>query len=200
MDMTPVAEPVKKGRNNWRTAREWAQVIIIAGIIAVVLRTYIVEPFIVEGASMDPTFATGQFLLVDRLTYRFEAPKRYDIIVFQYPKNPSIDYIKRIIGLPGETVGIKDGIVTIVNPDHPKGMILPQPFVSADHQSYDTETATLGPDEYFVMGDNRAQSSDSRVWGSVQKQLIIGRPILRILPPDSISILPGESNDNTYSK
>ena len=201
MEPTPeAAEPVKKYRSNWRAVREWAQVIIIAGILALVLRTYIIEPFIVEGASMDPTFATGQFLLVDRLTYRLHPPTRYDVIVFQYPKDPSVDYIKRIIGLPGETVTIKDGIATIVNPDHPNGIILPQPFVEASHQSFDSETVTLGQDQYFVMGDNRAQSYDSRAWGSVPKNLIIGRPILRILPPSTISLLPGGYNDNTYTK
>src|SRR4051812_16201100 len=99
--------PSPKKQTTWQSVKEWARVIIIALIISLPIRFFIAEPFVVNGASMDPTFSTGQFLIVDRLTYRFETPARYDVIVFQYPNNPSIYYIKRIIGLPGETVSIR---------------------------------------------------------------------------------------------
>jgi len=85
----------------WNGVREWAKVIVIALLIALPIRFFIVEPFVVNGASMDPTFSSGQFLLVDRLTYRFEPPQRGDVIVFEYPNDPSVYYIKRIVGLPG---------------------------------------------------------------------------------------------------
>ena len=98
----------------WKTVREWVQVIVIALVISLPIRFFIAEPFVVQGASMDPTFSTGQFLIIDRLSYRFESPSRGDVIVFEYPNDPKTFYIKRIIGLPGETVDIKDGKVTVV--------------------------------------------------------------------------------------
>ena len=176
----------------WHSIREWAQVIIIALIIALPIRWYIAEPFIVNGASMDPTFATGQFLIVDRLTYRFESPKRGDVIVFEYPNDPSTYYIKRIIGLPGETVNIKDGKITIINKENPAGFMLDEPYISADHLSDDSSSRTLSSTTYFVMGDNRAQSSDSRYWGPLESHFIIGRPITRLLPLNTISLWPGQ--------
>jgi len=187
---SPIAPSPTPSSSPLQVIWEWVRVIVVALVLAYIIRSFVAEPFIVEGASMDPTFATGQFLLVDRISYRFEDPQRYDVIVFQYPENPSIDYIKRIIGLPGDTMSMKNGSVTIVNKDNPKGFTLPQSFVSSSHQSYDTiPPTTLGPNQYFVMGDNRAQSSDSRVWGDVDRSLIIGRPVIRLLPP---SVMPGQ--------
>ncbi len=171
--------------------REWVQVIIIALIIALPIRFLIAEPFIVNGASMDPTFSTGQFLIVDRFTYRFEDPKRGDVIVFEYPHNPSIYYIKRIVGLPGETVSIRDGVVTILNAEHPDGLKLDETYVAPSHASNDSMSAVLTNDQYFVMGDNRAQSSDSRAWGPLERRFIIGRPAVRLLPIQTASAFPG---------
>lgn len=176
----------------WQSAREWVQVIVVALIVALPIRFFIAEPFIVNGASMDPTFSTGQFLIVDRVTYRFEEPNRGDVIVFEYPNNPSVYYIKRIIGLPGETISIKNGKVTIINNKKPEGFELTEPYIETSHISMDTSKETLGPTEYFVMGDNRAQSSDSRVWGPLKRELIVGRPIIRLLPPNAISVFPGQ--------
>jgi signal peptidase I len=183
-----------ENKSIWNSIREWIQVIVIALVIALPIRWYVAEPFVVNGASMDPTFATGQFLIVDRLGYHFEEPKRGDVIVFQFPDDPTgkTYYIKRIIGLPGETVSIKDGAVTIINKDHPEGLTLSEPYLSADHLSHDTSTRTLGSTEYFVMGDNRAQSSDSRYWGPLDKKFIIGRPVARLLPITTISFWPGQ--------
>jgi signal peptidase I len=168
---------------------------VIALVIIVPVRMFVAEPFIVSGDSMDPTFATGQYLIVDQLSYHFEQPARGDVIIFRYPKDPSIFFIKRIIGLPGETVSINNGVITIYNTQHPEGsstgITLSEPYIAADHRSYDTSTTTLGPTQYFVMGDNRNQSSDSRVWGPVDRSLIIGRPIVRLLPPSSLAVLPG---------
>ena len=189
-------DPIKK-KSVWRLIVEWVQVIIVALIISLPIRFFVAEPFIVEGASMDPTFATGQFLIVDRLTYRFHEPQRGDVIVFQYPDDPSKDFIKRVIGLPGETVSIKDGVVTIMTASTSESSavtkILNEPYVKSIHASHDTLTSQrLGSTEYFVMGDNRAQSSDSRLWGSLDAHFIIGRPIMRLLPITTLSILPGE--------
>jgi signal peptidase I len=185
----------------WTNIKEWIQVIVIALIISLPIRFFIAEPFIVNGASMDPTFATGQFLIVDRLSYRFTNPARGDVIVFEYPNNPKIYYIKRIIGLPGETISIKDGNITITNPTdkvftdaNPKGLILNEPYIDDTHKSHDTLTTTLDKDNYFVMGDNRPQSSDSRVWGDLNRDLIIGKPFIRLLPLPSISVWPGKED------
>ena len=176
----------------WHSILEWAKVVVIALAIALPIRWFVAEPFIVNGASMDPTFATGQFLVVDRLTYRFEAPKRGDVIVFEYPNDPSVYYIKRIIGLPGETVNINNGKITITNKENPNGLLLNEAYLATEHLSYDTSSTTLDSTHYFVMGDNRSQSSDSRIWGALDKHFIIGRPIVRLLPLPTISLWPGQ--------
>ena len=178
----------------WHSVLEWVKVIVIALAIALPVRWFIAEPFIVNGASMDPTFATGQFLVVDRVTYRFESPKRGDVIIFEYPNDPSTYYIKRIIGLPGETVNINDGIITIINKENPNGLKLDEPYLSPEHFSHDTSSKTLTDTQYFVMGDNRSQSSDSRYWGPLESHFIIGRPIVRLLPVQTISLWPGQQS------
>lgn len=176
--------------------REWTQIIVVALIIAFPIRLFIAEPFIVNGASMDPTFSTGQFLIVDRVTYRFEEPARGDVIVFEYPGDPSVYYIKRIIGLPGEAVHIKDGKISIKSPATTTLIAIDEPYIGPDHMSYDTiNEKPLGPTEYFVMGDNRAQSADSRVWGPLEKHFIIGRPLVRLTPLSQISLFPGEYHE-----
>jgi signal peptidase I len=190
------AEKKNMPRNDsvWHSIREWAQVVVIALVIALPIRWFIAEPFIVNGASMDPTFATGQFLVVDRLTYDFEKPQRGDVIVLEYPNDPSTYYIKRIIGLPGETVNISDGKVTIINKDHPQGFTLDEPYIDPAHASHDTSTRTLTSTQYFVMGDNRAESSDSRYWGPLESHFIVGRPIVRLLPLSTLSLWPGQES------
>jgi signal peptidase I len=193
-------DPSQKRNSSWHTVRDWLQTIIIALIIALPIRYFIAEPFIVSGASMDPAFASGQFLIVDRLSYELGDPNRDDVIVFKYPNNPSVYYIKRIIGLPGETVKIADGRVTIVNQENPDGFILNEQFIETDHASHDSLIAMLGPKEYFVMGDNRAQSSDSRIWGSLDRSYIIGRPVLRLLPVPAITLWPGKYEDSSSQK
>jgi signal peptidase I len=175
-----------------QSVREWVQVIVIALIVALPVRFFIAEPFIVQGASMDPTFSTGQFLIVDRVTYRFEQPNRGDVIVFKYPNNPNLYYIKRIIGLPGETVHVKQGKVFITNTAHPDGFELTEPYIATAHISTDTESETLSSTQYYVMGDNRAESSDSRIWGPLDKSFIVGRPIVRLVPLNTLAVFPGE--------
>jgi len=191
---TTPPEQINKKKGFWGNLKEWAQVIVIALIISIPIRVFIAEPFIVDGASMDPTFATGQFLIVDRLSYRIEAPSRGDVIVFKYPNNPSIYYIKRIIGLPGETLDIKDGRVSVVNQANgtTTETALNEPYVADAHRSHETIREILGANEYFVMGDNRAESSDSRFWGPLDKGFIVGRPLVRLSPLNAISALPGQ--------
>ena len=171
--------------------REWVLTLAAALVVAWIIRSTVVEPFVVVGASMDPTFSTGQFLLVDRLTYDFRAPARDEVIVFKYPNNPSQDYIKRVIGLPGETVIIRDGAVSIEATASSTPVALDEPYIEPSHASHDDLSVTLDSSHYFVMGDNRAESSDSRVWGPLPASDIIGRPLLRLIPLDQLAFMPG---------
>jgi signal peptidase I len=203
---------VQHQKTLWASIKEWVRVIVIALIIAIPIRYFIAEPFIVNGASMDPTFSTGQFLIVDRLSYRFEEPKRGDVIVFKYPYasqalggSSSVYYIKRIIGLPGERVRMQDGKITIEEASTTRSFVLNEPYVQSYHLSHDTTVfpengKPLGPTEYFVMGDNRAESSDSRAWGPLDYQYITGRPLVRLTPLTAISLFPGEFHEATSTQ
>jgi signal peptidase I len=169
---------------------------LIALIIVFPVRFFIAQPFIVSGASMEPTFHNGQYLIIDQLSYRFEKPTRGEVIIFKYPKDPSKYFIKRVIGLPGETISIDGNVVTVVNAQNEKGFILDEPYVPA--MSPNTSiTETLGEHEYFVMGDNRDQSSDSRVWGVLRDDLIVGRAFLRLFPVSQAEFMPGGLEDFT---
>jgi signal peptidase I len=163
---------------------------VLALVIVVPFRMWIAQPFIVSGASMSPTFETGQYLIIDQLSYRFEEPKRGDVIVFRFPNDPSKYFIKRIIGLPGEIVSLDGGETSITDPRTATTVVLPEDYLVRDRTDDDL-TITLSTEEYFVMGDNRGASSDSRVWGPVPKENIIGKPFVRLLPPDTIGIHPG---------
>jgi len=164
----------------------------IAAIIVLPIRIFIAQPFIVSGHSMDPTFANGQYLIVDQLSYHLGSPERGDVVILRYPLNPSTFFIKRIIGLPNETVTIKDGVVSITSKTNELGFTLDEPYIEL--AKTENHTKVLGDDEYFVMGDNRAASSDSRVWGAAPEDLIIGKAFLRLLPVSQAAVLPGAYN------
>ncbi|MBX4192099.1 signal peptidase I [Candidatus Parcubacteria bacterium] len=162
---------------------------LFAFIIVFPVRLFIAQPFIVSGASMVPTFENGQYLIIDELTYHFESPARGDVIVFRYPRDPKEFFIKRIIGLPGETVDIKDGKISVTKTDGTTIALSDDYIVNQGNGS--AMRATLSSDEYFVMGDNRPESSDSRVWGPLPRQNIVGRAFLRLLPVQNLSLFPG---------
>ena len=164
---------------------------VVALVIVVPIRLFIAQPFIVSGESMHPTFETGQYLIVDQLSYRIGDPDRGDVIVFHYPKNPSKFFIKRVIGLPGEKVKIDGTVVTIINGDDSESFNLEENYVTMNRESQ-LETQ-LGESEYFVMGDNRLASLDSRVWGPLERDLIVGRAYLRLLPVGKVDFLPGNN-------
>ena len=172
-----------------RLLKELASFVVLAVVIVLPIRLFVAQPFIVEGASMVPTFDDGQYLIVDELTYRFAEPKRDDVIIFRYPVDPSFFFIKRIIGLPGETVRISEGAVSIQKPGE-EPFTLEESYISSKDAAYSL-TRKLGDDEYFVMGDNRPKSSDSRIWGALPRANISGRAFVRLLPLDKIGILPG---------
>ncbi len=163
---------------------------IIALIIVIPIRMFIAQPFIVSGASMEETFSHNEYLIVDQISYHLGNPKRGDVAIFRYPQDPSKFFIKRVIALPGDTITIDGDRVIITNTNNPDGVILDEPYVLRMDPSTFTQE-TLGAREYFVMGDNRNESSDSRVWGVLQEEHIVGRALLRLFPPSSISFMPG---------
>ena len=163
----------------------WEIVKIVAISLAIIIpiRYYLVQPFFVRGASMEPNFDNGEYLVVDELSYRLREPGRGEVIVFKFPKDPSQYYIKRIIGLPKETVEIKNNQVIIYNQEFKDGEVLNESVYSVNGQHiWGNVKMNLGEDEYFVLGDNRGASSDSRQWGSLPQKYIIGRVWLRAWP------------------
>ena len=174
---------------------EIIQIVIVSLLIVIPFRIYIAQPFIVSGTSMDDTFANGQYLIVDELTYRLSEPQRGDVLILRPPNNLSVYYIKRLIGLPGETVEIKNDVVTVTNKENPKGFILKEPYVKIDKTfpPRPAYTVTLKADEYLVFGDNRLVSQDSRIFGPIKREEIAGRPIFRLWPLSKINYLPGEN-------
>jgi signal peptidase I len=163
---------------------------IIAILIVIPIRMFVAQPFIVSGASMDETFHTGEYLIVDQVSYYFDQPSRGDVVVFRYPRDPSKFFIKRVIGIPGDTLSIDNSVVTIVNEANPDGFVLDEPYIKSMKPEAPI-TEVLGDREYFVMGDNRDKSSDSRSWGVLQEGRIMGKAFLRLFPPNAVDYLPG---------
>lgn len=163
---------------------------VIALVIVVPIRLWIAQPFVVSGDSMDDTFENGQYLIINEISYEIGNPSRGDVMIFRYPLDTKEYFIKRVIGLPNETVVIHDNTVTIKNAAHPNGFVLSEPY--AKGETFGEETVTLGAGQYFVMGDNRMVSSDSRLWGPVPASDIVGTPLLRLLPLSTISVDPGD--------
>ena len=162
---------------------EIAKVVIISLLIIIPVRYFLVQPFFVNGASMEESFHDGDYILIDEITYRFNDPVRGDIIVFRYPNDPSQFFVKRVVGLPGERVVIKNNTVTIYNDEHPRGFLLEEGSYLAPHQETRSSVDTkLDPNEYFVLGDNRLHSSDSRAWGPLNRSFITGRVFSRAWP------------------
>lgn len=157
------------------------KIILVSLVIIIPIRYFVVQPFFVRGASMEPTYHQGDYLLVDEISYRFNEPERGEVIIFRFPGNPSQFYIKRIIGLPAETVKINDSVVTIVSGDNPDGFVLEEEYINTINTDGTLEF-TLGENEYFVMGDNRPASHDSRRWGPLAENFIVGRVWVRAWP------------------
>lgn len=168
---------------------ELGRFLFIALVIIVPLRLFVAEPFIVSGSSMIPTFHDKEYLIIDKFTYYTRTPVRGDVIVFKNPRNEAEYYIKRVIGLPGETVQIMQGGVVITNTEHPQGFNLKETYLPQDLQTQGSpEPITLGVHQYYVLGDNRAASSDSRVWGVLPEDEITGKVRVRVLPFNRFTI------------
>ncbi|MDD4332980.1 MAG: signal peptidase I [Patescibacteria group bacterium] len=163
---------------------ELVKIIAISLAIIIPIRYYLIQPFYVKGASMEPNFYDHEYLIINEISYRFEEPKRGDIIVFKYPKNPQEYFIKRIIGMPGEKVQIKDGEIKIFNNTYVDGVVLEESYLEQNLKTYSSneDIISLGENEYYVLGDNRNSSKDSRSFGAVDKSFIVGKVLLRGWP------------------
>lgn len=161
---------------------EIAKIVIIALAIVVPIRYFLFQPFFVKGQSMEPNFENGDYLIIDELSYRIREPQRGEIIVFKFPHDITQRYIKRIIGLPGETVEISNDRVIISKEGSDSQILDESSYLGSSIQTTGNLRVILGQDEYFVLGDNRPVSSDSRRWGVVPKADIVGRVYVRAWP------------------
>ncbi len=168
-------------------------------VIIVPLRVFLIQPFFVQGASMEPNFEDKEYLIINELGYKttnvgfgsvdfftvkpYKELSRGDVVVFRYPRNPSIYYIKRVIGLPGEKIEIKNGKVIISNYENPNGFILDESgYLSPSVETAGEQVVQLTESQYFVLGDNRSASSDSRSWGPVPEEDVVGKVLIRAWP------------------
>lgn len=164
------------------TLREILEIVLIAVFVVVGVRYFLVQPFLVSGTSMEPNFQSGDYILINELSYRFRQPERGEVVVFRPPLNESTFYIKRIIGLPGERVVVQDGKVFIYNSANLKGFRVDEKYLPANIITTINKDINLKADEYFVMGDNREMSYDSRSWGPLKRNEIVGSVWVRLWP------------------
>ena len=222
MEKEKTQKPESKKDDNRLMISEMAKTIIAIILFITVIKFFVLDPFLVKGSSMEPNFQDNNYILVESLSYIFGAPQRGDVVVFQHPENqcntyiekhkiknvldriyfvsglppanPCTNFIKRVIGLPEETVIIKDGTVTIKNKEHPNGFKLNESYIptSANFKLLGNETKTLGKNEFFTLGDNRQPNAslDSREWGALPKNHIIGKAWVRVLPFNELGLLP----------
>lgn len=174
---------------------DFIETIVVALSIFVVVYLFLVQPHEVRGSSMEPNFHNNEYILTDKISYRIHNPNRGDVIIFKSPQNPDVDYIKRIVGLPGDRVMVKNGYVYVngikLNEYYLKDLTLlfPGSFVQEGVE------IAVPSNDYFVMGDNRPHSSDSREFGPIDKKSIIGKALIRYWPPQMMGVIPGISYD-----
>lgn len=181
----PASSPVSPA-SRWS---EIVQVVLLTLAIVIPIRLFLANPFKVQGASMEPTYFDKEYLIIDELSYRIHDPKRGEVIVFRPPTDPSKFFIKRVIGLPGDTVELINGEVKIYNAEHPNGWTLDETsyvdladMTEDERESMTMRPVTLEKGEYFVMGDNRRASYDSRFFGPIEERTIVGRVFVRGWP------------------
>jgi signal peptidase I len=192
--MDAVTEELSSAGSRPASSRSVFLYAVLALGIALFIRLFVAAPYVVQGASMEPTFDDWHYLIIDRLSYDFSEPRRGDVIVFDLPSNTGRALIKRVIGLPGETISIAGNAIVVYNAEHPEGLTLAEPYLSPGNLGGYTNTrTTLREDEYFVLGDNRRVSSDSRVWGVLPREDIVGRVLVRLFPVDRVQLFPGEA-------
>src|SRR3989338_2409215 len=178
-----------------RILMDFVETFIMALAIFIVVYMFLLQPHHVQGQSMMPTFEDNDYILTDKITYRFKKPSRGDVVVFRSPQNPKTDYIKRIIAIPGEKVKVEDGRYFVYNNDHTNGVIISEPYLPESvltkpgSMAKEGEFYTVPDNQYFVSGDNRNHSSDSRDWGAVPRDNIVGKALLRYWPFNGFGIV-----------
>ena len=190
----PSFEPEPEVPEWWRNFRlfvwETVKVIIISLLIIVPVRYFLIQPFYVQGASMEPNFYDREYLIIDEISYRFEDPARGDIVVFRYPRDPKQFFIKRVIGLPGEQVAINNSQISIYNSQNPDGFKLNElNYLAQDVKTSGNLKVSLDDNEYYVLGDNRSSSLDSRGFGPIRSEAIVGKVWLRGWPVDRVAVI-----------
>lgn len=188
---TPIVP--QSNQENQGFFKELFKFAFIALIIVLPIRYFVAQPFIVSGESMISTFQNNDYLIVDEISQKIRPIARGDVLIFHPPVAETKYYIKRVIGLPGETVELRGSTITIKNATNPDGFTLVEPYVDPANAATNNLTFHLTNSQYFMMGDNRAGSYDSRAWGPLEAKEIIGRPIVRLFPLSAISVFPGES-------
>ncbi len=171
---------------------EFIKLAVVAGVTIFLVRYFLFKPFYVKGASMEPNFREHEYLIIDELTYRFREPQRGDVIVFKYPENPKEYFLKRIVGLPGETIKIMEGQVIIYNKNFPEGKVISEPYLPDDLKTVGERVAVLSDEQYFVLGDNRFNSHDSRGFGPIERELVVGRAWFRGWPFSRLQLLENQ--------
>ncbi len=167
---------------------EMIKVAVLAGITIALIRYYLFKPFYVKGASMEPNFHEKEYLIIDELSFRFREPIRGEVIVFRFPEDPKEYFLKRVIGLPGETVKVQGGKVYIYNSENPEGFLLDENYLPDSLITDGDRTTKVGENQLFVLGDNRPNSFDSRRFGPIDKSLVVGRAWLRGWPLNKLAV------------
>jgi len=157
--------------------------VLVAIVLAVILRIFVVEPFYIPSRSMEPTLLPGDRIIVSKFLYHFREPQRGDIIVFHYPRDPKRDFVKRVIGLEGETVALRDGKLYV------DGRQVPETYLPHGLRFADFGPVRVPPGQLFVLGDNRNSSEDSRVWGFLPRDMVVGKAFLIYWPPHRIRVI-----------
>lgn len=169
---------------------EITKIIIISLAIIIPVRLWVIQPFFVKGASMEPNFENGEYLIINEISYHFEEPQRGDVVVFRYPRDPDQYFIKRVIGLPNERIKINPEGISIYSPQNLVGFLLDESdYLGMPPDYYGESVYELEDDEYFVLGDNRSFSSDSRRWGPVKRSDIVGKAWIRAWPVTRLKLL-----------
>src|SRR3989338_3229781 len=168
------------------------KVVVISLAIIIPVRYFLIKPFYVKGASMEPNFHDYEYLIIDEITYRLNEPQRGDVVVFKYPFATREYFIKRIIALPDERIEISNGKIHIYNKDNPEGIVLEEKYLPLGTITPGQIDVILSPSEYYLLGDNRPSSLDSRAFGPLERKYIVGRTLLRGWPLSRFGLLAGE--------
>ena len=168
--------------NQLSTLKEVLESIVIAVVLAIIIRMFIIEPYYIPTGSMEPTLMVNDRIIVSKVNYHFTEPKRGDIVVFKYPKDTTRSFVKRLIGLPGDVVEIKDSMLYV------NGQATPEEYLPLGLEYADFGPVQVPENNYFMLGDNRDNSEDSRYWGFLPQDLMVGKAVFIYWPVERLSL------------